>query len=137
MKKEEHHLQVILCQYLDWNGYDFFSIPNGGLRHPRVGNALKAEGLKAGAADLFIVLANNTHHGLFIEVKFADGKQQPNQKKFQSMVEHHGYCYKIVRSLDDLIDVLRIFKSDPIIDQYQAGYRSGYMDGKLQEQILK
>ena len=39
--------------------------------------------------------------------------------------------------MDDLIEVLRIFKSDPIIDQYQVGYRSGYMDGKLQEQILR
>jgi hypothetical protein len=68
MKKEEHQLQVILCQYLDWNGYDFFSIPNGGLRHPRVGKALKDEGLKAGAADLFIVMANNTHHHQWVRL---------------------------------------------------------------------
>ena len=98
---------------------------------------MKATGYVKGFPDLQICEPNGKYFGLFIEVKFADGKQQPNQKKFQAMVEHHGYCYKIVRSLDDLIDVLRIFKSDPIIDQYQAGYRSGYMDGKLQEQILR
>ena len=112
MKKEEHHLQVILCQYLDWNGYDFFSIPNGGLRHPRVGRALNAEGLRAGAADLFIVLANNTHHGLFIEVKTEKGVVSKEQKEWIKELNKRGYFATYVKGFE---------AAQKIIDDYFKG----------------
>jgi len=45
MKQEEHKLQCVLVKYLDYMNYDFFAIPNGGLRNIKVASKLKAEGL--------------------------------------------------------------------------------------------
>lgn len=51
-----------------------FAIPNGGRRSPREAARLKAEGVVAGTPDLMLAVARGEHHGLFIEMKRADGR---------------------------------------------------------------
>jgi len=110
MKKYlEHPIQVAICQYLDLLKIPYFAIPNGGKRSERSGKRLVNEGLKAGAADLFIMLPNKIFHGLFIEVKSATGRQQESQKDFEKLAFDSGYCYELVRSLDDLIKCLETY----------------------------
>lgn len=43
---------------------------------------------------------------LWLECKTANGKQSDLQKSFQKMVESHGHTYRIVRSIEDLLDAL-------------------------------
>lgn len=106
----EHQIQVAMCQYLDLIKIPYFAIPNGSLRNIIVAKKLKAEGVKAGVADLFLMLPNKIFHGLFIEVKTPVGRQQPSQKDFEKIAFDSGYCYEVVRSLDDLINCLETYK---------------------------
>jgi len=69
MNQDEHKLQVAICKYLDLCGYEFFAIPNGGLRNIKVAAKLKQEGVKAGVADLFVALSNGKYHGLFMLIR--------------------------------------------------------------------
>jgi hypothetical protein len=80
------------------------------MRNVIVAKKLKAEGVKAGVADLFLMIPNKIFHGLFIEVKTPVGRQQPSQKDFEKIAFDSGYCYEVVRSLDDLIQCLETYK---------------------------
>lgn len=75
-----------------------FHIPNGGLRNLKTAKRLKAEGVKAGVADLFLAIANKKYHGLFIEMKRLKGNNQTLlQKNFQQAIELQGYKYLLAR----------------------------------------
>jgi hypothetical protein len=134
MNQDEHKLQVAICKYLDLCGYEFFAIPNGGLRNIKVAAKLKQEGVKAGVADLFVALSNGKYHGLFIEVKVGKNRQQPNQKIFEQKVLENGYQYKVVRSIDEMISVIREYR---IEQRQERTYADGYKDGMLNAQITK
>jgi len=134
MNQDEHKLQVAICKYLDLCGYEFFAIPNGGLRNIKVAAKLKQEGVKAGVADLFVALSNGKYHGLFIEVKVGKNRQQPNQKIFEQKVVENGYQYKVVRSIDEMIAVIREYR---IEQRQERTYADGYKDGMLNAQITK
>lgn len=134
MNQDEHKLQVAICKYLDLCGYEFFAIPNGGLRNIKVAAKLKQEGVKAGVADLFVALSNGKYHGLFIEVKVGKNRQQPNQKIFEQKVLENGYQYKVVRSIDDMVAVIREYR---IEQRQERTYADGYKDGMLNAQITK
>jgi len=109
MRNEEHNLQVVLCRYLDLKKIPYFAIPNGGARNIIVATKLKAEGVKKGVADLFIMVGNSKHYGLFIEVKVGKNKQQDSQIEFESLAKKQGYAYNLIYSLDELIEYLDIY----------------------------
>lgn len=106
----EHHLQV---QSITWFAWQYplldgllFAIPNGGHRHRAVAGKLKAEGVRSGVADLFLSMARQGNHGLYIEFKTPSGRQNNAQKFFQQRVTAEGYAYVIVRGLDDFQDAI-------------------------------
>ncbi len=102
----EHQIQVAMCKYMDLLKVPYFAIPNGGARHLMIAKKLKAEGVKAGVADLFIMLPNEFYHGLFIETKTDSGRQSDKQKEFQQKCFEYGYAYKIIRSVAELAEFL-------------------------------
>jgi len=132
--KNEHHLQCVIVQWLDLMNYDFFAIPNGGLRNIRVASALKREGVKAGVADLFICKPNANYHGLFVELKIGSNKQQPSQVEFEQVVKKHGYQYVVVKSIDQMMELLKQYESEKA---NARSYADGYKDGQLNAQITK
>ena len=101
---EEHHIQSAICQYLDAMKYYYFAIPNGGNRDAATGSILKKEGVKAGAADLCILIPGSP---VFVEVKTSKGYQQKSQKAFQEKVESLGFKYFIWRSVDDAVSFVK------------------------------
>lgn len=113
---EEHNLQIHCIAWFDMNypGYRqlLFSIPNGELRHPRVAVRLKQEGCRAGVADLFLSIPRSGKHGLYIEMKGADGKQSKEQKAFETSVIKEGYAYKLIDNYDVFIS---------LVDRYMEG----------------
>lgn len=66
----------------------------------------KGKGLQKGRSDMVFYL-NGT--GLMIEFKIETGYQSKEQKEWQAKIENAGFCYKIVRSLDQFKLVINQF----------------------------
>ena len=67
------------------------SIPNGGKRNIREASRLKKEGAKAGVSDIFLPVASQGFHGLYIELKVKGGKLSENQKWWITKTIEQGY----------------------------------------------
>lgn len=85
-----------------WREYTplLWAVPNGARTSVTQARILKAEGMRAGVADLVLSVPAKGYHGLFIEMKTPQGRQSDTQKAFQKAVETQGYKYIIVRSFD-------------------------------------
>lgn len=79
-----------------------FSIPNEGIRSAKTSSRMKAEGLKAGVADLQIIRRGKMP--LFIEMKYGRNLQNTAQQNFEEAVKSLGCQYVICKSLDDFIN---------------------------------
>jgi SPX domain protein involved in polyphosphate accumulation len=80
---------------------------------------VKKMGLHKGCADLFIPRANESFHGLFLEVKSEKGKISPDQHKFEEQMLREQYLVVFVFGHVSAIHTLRTFyslQSDASID---------------------
>ncbi|MBR3550463.1 MAG: VRR-NUC domain-containing protein [Bacteroidales bacterium] len=107
MRDIEHQTQ---CACVRWFRYQYpnlamllYAIPNGGARDRVTGAKLKAEGVVAGVADLFLSVPRCGFHGMYIEMKAGKNTQTESQKEFQRSVESEGYLYKVIRSFDEFM----------------------------------
>lgn len=124
MKDEEHYIQ---CACVRWFAYQYpqysgllFAVPNGGARSKAEAGKFKAEGVVAGVADLILLVPKrvkvlsafpneawwHTIPALCIEMKTAKGRQSPEQKAWQAVVEAKGYQYAVCHSLDEFINTV-------------------------------
>ena len=101
--KIEHQIQCSIVQYLRLKKILVFAIANGGSRHPLEAVNLKKEGVRAGVSDLVVVMYGRI---IFLEVKAPKGKQQPSQKEFEEEVKKRGFEYYVVRSIEDVQEIL-------------------------------
>ena len=114
----EEYLQYAQNQGKLWycrlNAGDFIEVRGGSRR--------RIKGAGKGTADLIVIQAGviQMFHNAnkvgdkyllsfvtFVECKSTKGKQEPSQKEFQAMVEKLHCRYAIVRSVDDLQEVLK------------------------------
>lgn len=66
--------------------------PAQAARSPRGGARIKAEGYRAGTPDLFLAVPRGQWHGLFVEMKRADGGEvSENQREMLFQVSSRGY----------------------------------------------
>ena len=93
------------CKYeeLKW----IYAVPNGGYRHPAEAKKLKATGTKRGVPDLFLPVARNGKHGLYIEMKYGKNRLQPVQRKWYWALIDQGYEVKVCYSADEAITVIK------------------------------
>ena len=107
---EESRLQVNAVKWFDLQYPRFklnlFSIPNEGARTVANGARMKAQGRRAGVADLFFAFANYEKHGLFIEFKSGKRKQSKEQIAFQTAVEKEDYQYEVVSDFDQFKNLI-------------------------------
>ena len=114
MKQNESKLQIACVRWFDLQyprlKYNLFAIPNEGARTPANGARMKAQGRRAGVSDMLFAMpkiytdkyeSEVIIHGLFIEFKVDNGKQNNNQKAFEKAVTTTGYKYEVVRSFDE------------------------------------
>ena len=84
-------------------------IPNGGYRHPATAARMKSEGVKAGVPDICLPVAAKGYHGLYIEMKKADGSNRPSnqQRRWIRLLTKEGYKAEVAYGADEAIDILR------------------------------
>ncbi len=66
-------------------------VPNGGARDAITGARLKAQGVKAGAPDIYLDVARRGYHGLRIELKAAGGRVGKEQAEWIAFLTAQGY----------------------------------------------
>jgi hypothetical protein len=102
LKDKEHQLQRACVTWFDLQFPKLrtllFAIPNGGHRHIATAGKLKAEGVRAGVADMFLAIGGPGYLGTFIEMKTDTGKLSDSQKAFRDAVVSAGYRYMVIRS---------------------------------------
>lgn len=113
MKLSEADIHRQIVEYFDVMGIFCFHIPNE--RNSSMANMrnLKKLGLRSGAPDLEVWLP--THNGVrivYMEIKSENGKLSENQKAFRERCEKAGLPYHVVRSLDNVIDIVNEVKKE-------------------------
>lgn len=107
MARTSHPESKLQIQCITWAKYQyphlaplFFAVPNGGSRDKREASIMKAEGVTAGISDLILNLPAGAYTQLAIEMKDTNGRQSPEQKRYQRYAEAVGIKYIICRSFD-------------------------------------
>lgn len=89
-------------------------VPNGGLRSKSEAKRFKGAGVKAGVPDVFLPIASNMYHGLFIEMKSSNGRVSKEQEYWLSELAKEGYQTAVCRSWVDAAKVIIAYLDLPI-----------------------
>lgn len=81
-------------------------VPNGGSRNKQEAVKLKQMGVKAGVSDLCLPYPKGIYCGLYIEMKYGDGRQQPSQKEFLKDMAEAGHFVATCYSAEEAIKVI-------------------------------
>ncbi len=106
--EDQSQMQVIdFCKLTKWKGEYLSDLihhsPNGGKRSISEAARFKAMGTKAGFPDLFLPIAIEPFHGLFIEMKTSTGTILVSQETYQPRLIGQGYrveyCYSAMGAI--------------------------------------
>ena len=108
-KISEHQLQVLVLDYIEREKATpdifAFSVPNAGQRSLHMGVRMKREGLRAGVADIGVMLPKGRI--AWLEMKSHKGRQSIHQKAFQARCERLGHPYTVAKSEDEAVMFLK------------------------------
>jgi len=108
-KITEAMIETQMLEYLNILGHYAFKVKdqtefrNGAYRKSK-------QFMVNGVADIICVL--KTSETLFLEVKTPKGIQSPAQKNFQARIEDMGAFYRVVRSVSEVKDILKLFERE-------------------------
>lgn len=112
-KRSEDTEQINVASWAAWNERQYpelkwlHHIPNGGSRNKAEAVKLKQMGVKAGVSDLCLPYPKGIYCGLYIEMKFGDGKHQKSQKEFLTDMATAGHYVATCYTSEDAVEVLR------------------------------
>ena len=98
-------------QYKQNAGKLWFTRLNSGSAFVKKGDRFhKIQLCEKGTADLLVLKRREFVHRrlrtIFLEIKSATGKQHPEQKAFQELIEAQGAEYWVVRSVEEVISII-------------------------------
>ncbi len=135
-RTSEHSQQVALFAFAAQSGIPelrlMFAIPNGEQRSAMTGAKLKAAGVKAGVPDIFLPVARNGFHGLWIELKIKSGVVSPKQQEWLVKLSEQKYatrvCFGWEEARNALLDYLGLYdKLNRLIKPLRADQLKGWM----------
>lgn len=86
-----------------------FAIPNGGLRTKAQAGILKAEGVRPGVPDLMLPKARGGASGLFIEMKWGDGRETKEQAQRIAELVGDGYACIVAWGAEAAIEYTKLY----------------------------
>ena len=113
MKNDEEQMQIACVRWFEVQFPGLRNLlhhsPNGGRRDKVTAAKFKAMGTRKGFPDLILLLPNHEgYHYLAIELKTKTGRQEPEQKEFERLMNSHGGKYVVIR---DTLDFIREVKA--------------------------
>ncbi len=112
--EKEADIQRTCLEYLDMKGIMYLRLNSGDVFSPGAGGKMyKVKGCPKGTADTLILdsmkmsISNAKAYPIFVEFKSSKGKQTIEQAEFERDVKSLGYEYYVIRSLDELMEVLQ------------------------------
>jgi hypothetical protein len=103
----EFEEQCKLAEYLDWKGYLWCHVPNGGNRHVITGARMKKQGTKKGVPDVLIFDHVGVCNGIAIELKREKGgKLSKEQKIWLDNLDKRGWYTVECHGADEAINLL-------------------------------
>lgn len=82
-------------------------VPNGGSRNKQEAVKLKQMGVKSGVSDLCLPYPKGNYCGLYIEMKYGDGRQQASQKEFLADMAEARHFVVTCYSAEEAIGVIK------------------------------
>ena len=114
--KPEQILQINLINWFKHTypefSQDIIHIANERKCSWQEGKKLKRMGVTPHVADVFLGIANNGFHGLFIELKTEDGILSEGQKEFIKRKNQRGYFAIAVWGLEAAKEVIKTYLKD-------------------------
>lgn len=102
--------------------------PNGGKRTRAEAGRLKAMGVRSGFPDLTLHKRSGIWMGLAIEMKTEVGMPSSDQIEWLRHFHSEGYITAICRSLDEFIEVVRIYLAGEFSTRLSAGrFQSNFL----------
>lgn len=110
--EDQSQMQVLdFCKLIKWKNRYLSDIihhsPNGGKRTISEASRFKAMGTKAGFPDLFLPIAIEPFHGLFIEMKTSTGNVSVSQENYQPALIEEGYRVEVCYSTSGAINLIK------------------------------
>ena len=110
--RSEDTEQINVVQWAGWNMNRYpelkwlHHVPNGGSRNKQEAVKFKQMGVKAGVSDLCLPYPKGIYCGLYIEMKYGDGRQQPTQKEFLADMAAAGHFVVTCYSAEEAVKVI-------------------------------
>lgn len=105
-RMSERELHIYVADLLRLTGHRdvmWLHVPNESPRSSRYGAQLVRYGLKAGAADILVVVRGKT---FWLELKTARGRLSPEQWAFREAAVAAGAAYEVVRTPEQAKEIL-------------------------------
>lgn len=106
-------------------------IPNGGSRNKREAVKLKRMGVLAGVADLHLPVSRAGYCGLYIEMKYDDGKLSTTQKTFLRLAARFGNYCAVCYSAAEAIEILDAYVQGRTIHENLSILKGGARIGTV------
>lgn len=103
--------------------------PNGGSRNKAEAVKLKQMGVKAGIPDLNLPVPKGIYNGLYIEMKYGDGRLENSQKKMLKALAAAGHYCTVCYGAEEAVKVLKEYCGLKPID-------TGKREDQMQHQNL-
>ena len=112
MKRSEETEQMALIDWCNINTCKYpeleliYHVPNGGKRSKTEAVRLKRAGVKKGVPDLCLPVPRRKYHGLYIEMKYGNGRTSKEQKDWIKKLNEQGYYAVVCNGFEEAREVI-------------------------------
>lgn len=101
--------QIAVVGYCELRHIPIVHIPNEGKRSAAVGAQLKRAGMRPGFPDLFLPRPRGKYHGLFVEMKYENGKTTADQEWWLATLAREGYAVRVCYGFDETVRCIEAY----------------------------